>query len=82
MPESWNETRVTLLHKGGCKSKKELKNYRPIAVADHFGIAGICCTPNSPGCTPNLPRCTPNLPRCTPKLIERYNLINESALLS
>ena len=48
----------------------------------HFGIAGICCTPNSPGCTPNLSRCTPNLPRCTPKLIERYNLINESALLS
>ena len=33
VPESWNETRVTLLHKGGCKSKKELKNYRPITVA-------------------------------------------------
>ena len=56
---------------------------------DHFGIAGICCTANSPGCTLNLPGCTlnlpgctPNLPRCTPKLIERYNLINESALLS
>ena len=37
VPESWNETRVTLLHKGGCKSKKELKNYRPIAVADTVG---------------------------------------------
>ena len=51
-------------------------------TALHFGIAGICCTPNSPGCTPNLLGCTPNLPRCTSKLIERYNLINESALLS
>ena len=37
VPESWNEIRVTLLHKGGCKSKKELKNYRPIAVADTVG---------------------------------------------
>ena len=25
---------MTLLHKGGHKSKKELKNYRPIALAD------------------------------------------------
>ena len=37
VPESWNETRVTLLHKGGCKSKKELKNYISIAVADTVG---------------------------------------------
>ena len=28
VPRMWNECRVTLLHKGGYKSKNELKNYR------------------------------------------------------
>jgi hypothetical protein len=37
VPSEWNESRVTLIHKGGCKSKKELKNYRPIALADTVG---------------------------------------------
>ena len=37
VPESWNETSVTLLHKCGCKSKKELKNYILIAGADTVG---------------------------------------------
>lgn len=32
VPKRWNECRVTLLHKGGCKSKNELKNYRPTAL--------------------------------------------------
>ena len=32
VPRKWNECRVTLLHKGGHKSKNELKNYRPIAL--------------------------------------------------
>jgi hypothetical protein len=32
--DAWNESRVTLLHKGGHNSKKKLKNYRPIALAD------------------------------------------------
>ena len=27
VPERWNENRVTLLHKGGCKSKKQFKNW-------------------------------------------------------
>ena len=30
VPKRWNENRVILLHKGGQKSKKDLKNYRPI----------------------------------------------------
>ena len=34
VPAAWNESRVTLIHKGGHKSKKEVKNYRPIAVCD------------------------------------------------
>ena len=34
VPRSWNDSRVTLIHKGGNKSKKEIKNYRPIAVCD------------------------------------------------
>ena len=33
----WNECRVTLLHKGGYKSKNELKNYRPIALVNTVG---------------------------------------------
>ncbi len=37
VPSKWNESRVILLHKGGHKSKKELKNYRPIALADTVG---------------------------------------------
>ena len=32
--ETWNESRVTLIHKGGNKSKREIKNHRPIAVCD------------------------------------------------
>ena len=37
VPCNWNESRVVLLHKGGHKSKKELKNYRPIALMDTIG---------------------------------------------
>ena len=37
VPKKWNECRVTLLHKGGHKSKKELRNYRPIALTDTVG---------------------------------------------
>ena len=39
--EEWNKTKVTLLHKGGHKSKKEIKNYRPVAVANT--ISNIFC---------------------------------------
>ena len=34
VPSKWNESRVSLLHKGGHKSKRELKNYRPISLSD------------------------------------------------
>ena len=37
VPEKWNECKVMLLHKGGYKCKKELKNYRPIALMDTIG---------------------------------------------
>ena len=37
VPREWNECRVTLLHKGGHKSRRELKNYRPIALANTVG---------------------------------------------
>ena len=37
VPKKWNECRVTLLHKGGHKSKEELKNYRPIALTNTIG---------------------------------------------
>ena len=37
VPRKWNECRVTLLHKGGHKSKNELKNYRPIALLNTIG---------------------------------------------
>ena len=37
VPREWNECRVTLLHKGGHKCKKDLKNYRPIALANTVG---------------------------------------------
>ena len=30
IPKEWKESRVVLMHKGG--SKKELKNYRPVAI--------------------------------------------------
>ena len=30
IPNEWKESRVVLVHKGG--SKKELKNYRPVAI--------------------------------------------------
>ena len=32
--KKWNTSRVTLLHKGGHKSKKKLKNYRQITLND------------------------------------------------
>ncbi len=32
IPDEWKESRVNLIHKGG--SKKELKNYRPIAIVN------------------------------------------------
>ena len=41
VPKKWNESRVTLLHKGGHKNKKELKNYRPITLTDT--ISKIFC---------------------------------------
>ena len=34
VPRKWNESRVNLIHKGGHKSKSELKNYRPISLSD------------------------------------------------
>ena len=37
VPIMWNECRVTLLHKGGYKSKNELKSYRPIALVNTVG---------------------------------------------
>lgn len=37
VPKSWADSRVTLLHKGGHKSKKDLKNYRPIALTNTWG---------------------------------------------
>ena len=41
--QKWNESRVILLHKGGHKSKKELKNYRPIALNDTIGKIFCMC---------------------------------------
>jgi len=32
VPQDWNRSRVTLVHKGGGKSKEDVGNYRPIAV--------------------------------------------------
>ena len=43
VPKRWNESRVILLHKGGHKSKKELKNYRPIALNDTVGKIFCMC---------------------------------------
>ena len=43
VPRKWNESRVILLHKGGHKSKKELKNYRPIALNDTVGKIFCMC---------------------------------------
>ena len=37
VPAKWNESRVILIHEGGHKSKKELRNYRPIALGDTVG---------------------------------------------
>ena len=37
VPERWNESRVTLLFKGGHKSRKALKNYRPVAITNTIG---------------------------------------------
>ena len=35
--DCWNENKVILLHKGGLKSKNQLKNYRPVALSDTVG---------------------------------------------
>ena len=45
VPRMWNSCRVTLLHKGGYKSKNELKNYRPIALVNTGGVkcSMQCC---------------------------------------
>ena len=37
IPGKWNESKVILLHKGQNKSKLELKNYRPISLANTGG---------------------------------------------
>ena len=37
IPGKWNETKVLLIFKGGNKSRKELKNYRPISLANTVG---------------------------------------------
>ena len=37
VPLKWNKCWVTLLHKGGYKSKNELMNYRPIAFVNTIG---------------------------------------------
>ena len=37
VPLKWNESRVVLIFKGGHKSKYELKNYRPISMANTVG---------------------------------------------
>ena len=36
VPQDWNRSRVTLIHKGGGKSKEDIGNYRPIAVVNTF----------------------------------------------
>ena len=41
-PKDWAESKVTLIHKGGHKSKKNLKNYRPIVLMNAAGK--IFCT--------------------------------------
>ena len=43
VPQKWNESRVILPHKGSHKSKKELKNYRPIALTDIIGKIFCMC---------------------------------------
>ena len=40
-PEEWSKVAVTLIHKGGNKSKKKIENYRPIAVTNN--INNIFC---------------------------------------
>ena len=39
--ETWNERRVILIHKGGNKSKRDIKKYRPITVCDT--VCNIFC---------------------------------------
>ena len=34
VPTAWNKCKIKLIHKGHNKNKKELKNYRPIALID------------------------------------------------
>ena len=39
IPKEWKESRVVLVHKGG--SKKELKNYRPVAIINVVVYDGV-----------------------------------------
>ena len=39
--EEWNKVLVNLIHKGGNKSRKQIKNYRPVAVTNT--ISNIFC---------------------------------------
>lgn len=39
VPEEWNENRVTLLHRGAQKSKRDFKNYRRIVLSNMVGQA-------------------------------------------
>ena len=41
-PNYWAESKITLLHKGGYKNRKELRNYRPSALMKTLGK--IFCT--------------------------------------
>ena len=41
MPAEWNTVKVKLVFKGGKRDKKEIKNYRPIAVGN--SISNIYC---------------------------------------
>ena len=52
VPSDWNECSVTLIHKGGHKSKSEIKNYKPISLGKVFsavlndcvsGLRGLGC---------------------------------------
>ena len=39
--EEWNKVLVNLIHKGGNKNRKQIKNYRPVAVTNT--ISNIFC---------------------------------------
>lgn len=42
IPLKWNESKVILLHKGGNRSKEELKNFRPISMGNTVGKVFSC----------------------------------------